>query len=350
MSIDLKSAANNLSGQTKKFQIALYYTDNEDRAKRMLNGSYLDLYLIKGRFSSSNIYGAFIIFLNIPNLRVANIYTAVSRSFELAEIKTNHDWYSFEQRLVEIAKKRDFDDVITSNVNESLLKSLTTEKINELLQSIEHGGGISLNHDFRQFFSDVTGFKNVQFSLDYEKISSLAMELQSITSTKISDVQLKNQKEDVIVEKIDDFDDVSQSKGARHIIKGALILSPVSGKEVSELVVGDRVMISIIDRGDEAIEFLKTFRAYKDDGATKPVIGQIVSINHTTYYKIYAIVAEGVYVKIVEEEGFVKVAMDSTYYDMQNVNYGKESDRNKMILYMLSGFFLILLTLLFFNL
>ncbi|MCL2154865.1 MAG: hypothetical protein FWH53_04290, partial [Leptospirales bacterium] len=154
MPIDLESATSNLSEQTKRLQIALYYTfDDEDKAKRMINGSYFDLYLIKAKFSSSNVYGAFILFLNIPNLRVANIYSIISRSFEVADIKTNQDWHSFEGRLVEIVKKGDFDEEMTSNVKETLAKSLNMQEVDQLSKLLEQDNGIAINHNFQKFFS-----------------------------------------------------------------------------------------------------------------------------------------------------------------------------------------------------
>ena len=78
MPSDLDSAANSLSEQTKKLQIALYYTfGDEDKAKKMVNGTYLDLYVIKGKFSSSSVYGAFVVFLNASHMLcgVGSVYS-----------------------------------------------------------------------------------------------------------------------------------------------------------------------------------------------------------------------------------------------------------------------------------
>ncbi|MCL1864984.1 MAG: hypothetical protein FWF73_04155 [Spirochaetes bacterium] len=345
MPIDLESAASNLSEQTKRLQIALYYTSGDDeKAKKMINGTYLDLFLIKAKFSSSSVYGAFIIFLNIPNLRVENIYSIISRSFEIADIKTTQTWRNFEDRLVDTAKKGDFDEVMTAKVNEALAKSLNMQEIDQFSQLIDQDNGIAVSHNFQKFFSDVTGYQNVTFSVDYEKISSLSMELQSITSTKITNLKIKNKKEDVNVEAIDDSDDPLAGKDVRLLVRGALILSPIKGKDISELIIGDKVMISVIDKGEKAIELLKAFNAYNEENRTaKPIVGRIVSISHTTDFKIHAIVAKGIYVKIVEEENFIKVAMDSTYYGMQFANEEKASKKNKMTIYILTAIFLVLL-------
>jgi hypothetical protein len=281
--------------------------------------------------------------LNIPNLKVANIYSIISRSFEVAEIKTTQDWRSFEDRLLATARKEDFDDVMTSKVNDTLAKSLNMQEVTKFLQLLDKDNGIAVNHDFQKFFSDVTGYQNLEFSMDYDKISSLTMELQSQTSEKMSGPKEKKQAEDVNIESIDDPDDPLAGKDVRLVVRGALILSPIKGKDISELVVGDKVMISVVDTSRKAADLLKAFNAYKDDGTPKPIAGRIISINHTTDYKIHAIVAKGIYVRIIEEENFIKVAMDSTYYGMQLVNDDQASKTNKRNIYILSGILFLLL-------
>ena len=339
MPVDLESAASSLSEQTKKLQIALYYTDDDDKAKKMVSGSFLDLYLIKGKFSSSNVYGAFVIFLNFVNLRVANVYSIISRSYEIAEIKTNQEWRTFEARLVEVVKKGDFDEVMTSKVNEILTKSMGMQEITQLSHLLDRDNGIAVNHNFQRFFSDVTGFQKLEFSVDYEKISSLSMELYSATSEKISNQKL-NQKLQSKAEEANadaeenETDDPLSGKDVRLLVKGSLILSPIKGRNIAELAVGDIVMISVFDDEENSAEFLKAFNAYNEDGTIKPISGRIISVKHTTKYEIYAIVAKGVYVRIIEVENFIKVAMDPTHYEAQVV---EDLRSNKTTIYIISG-------------
>ncbi|HNX23763.1 MAG TPA: hypothetical protein PKG60_06915 [Spirochaetota bacterium] len=347
MPSDLESAANSLSEQTKKLQIALHYTfGDEEKAKKMLNGTYLDLYAVKGKFSSSSVYGAFIVFLNTSYIRVVNSYSLISRSFEISDIKTNQDWRNFEKQLVEISKKTGFDEAMTSKLRDSMNKALTIQEITKFAKLIEQDDGIAVNHNFQKFISDVTGFQNVELSVDYEKISSIAMELNSVTSTKISDAA-ESAKEKVAEDdiKIEKLDDPLEGKEVKLILNGALILSPIKGKEISELSIGDRIMISIIDKSPRAADLLKAFNAFRDDGSAKPIAGRIVSIKHLTDYKIFAIVAKGIYIKIVEEEDFIKVAMDPTYYNTQSSTDEADGKKNRMLMFILAGVFFVLVTI-----
>jgi hypothetical protein len=103
-------------------------------------------------------------------------------------------------------------------------------------------------------------------------------------------------------------------------------------------------MISIIDNDDKAVELLQAFNAYNEDGTTKPIAGRIVSITHTTGYEIYAIVAKGIYARIVEEESFIKVAMYSPNFGVKD---DRDAKRNKLIIYILSLIFTLLLIAIF---
>jgi len=346
MPSDLDSAANSLSEQTKKLQIALYYTfGDEDKAKKMLNGSYLDLYVIKGKFASSSVYGAFIVFMNTAYLRVVNSYSMLSRSFEVSDVKTTLDWRTFEKQLVEISRKNGFDEALTAKMKDSMGKALTIQEITKFAKLIEQDDGIAVNHNFQKFISDVTGFQNVELSVDYEKISSISMELNSTTGTKIpasEPVKEKQQEEDVKVEKLDD---PLEGKEVKLILNGALILSPIKGKDISELVIGDRIMISIIDKSSKASDVLKAFNAVREDGSAKPIAGRIVSIKHAEDYKLFAIVAKGIYVKIEEEENFIKVAMDPTYYNNQSPTEDADNKKNKMTMFILAGVFFVLVAI-----
>jgi len=347
MPSDLDSAANSLSEQTKKLQIALYYTfGDEEKAKKLVNGSSLDLFVIKGKFSSSSVYGAFLVFLNYEYLRVVNSFAMISRSFEISDIKTNQDWRNFERQLVDISQKNGYDEAMTSKMMDSMGKALTIQEITKFSKLITQDDGITVNHSFQKFISDVTGFQNVELSVDYEKTSSIAMELNSLTSIKISAaaeaVKEKIKEAEVKVEKLDN---PLEGKEVKLILSGAMILSPIKGKDISELVIGDRIMISVIDKSPKAKDVLNAFSAFREDGSPKPIAGRIVSIQHAEDYKIFAIVAKGIYIKIGEEEDFIKVGMDPTYYNTQSSTEEADSKKNRMLMYILAGVFFVLVTI-----
>ena len=162
------------------------------------------------------------------------------------------------------------------------------------------------------------GLQNVQMTVDYEQITSVDMELYSTSSTKISAIEAQKRKEEEEKKKqarisIDDENPLAD-RDVKLLLQGNVILSPIKGKDIGSVTVGDRIRISITDRNPKAVQVAKAFNAYKDDGTLLPVSGRIVYIKHMAPngYKIYAIVAKGIYIKIDEEEDNIKIALDQS--------------------------------------
>lgn len=352
MNNELEAAASNFSEQAKKLQIALYYTHNdEDKAKKMLNDAYKDMIVLKGRFSSASVYGAFIIFINSVYLKVMNSFALVSKSFELADLKTAIDWRNFEKQLDLVLKKGGLDEVFTTQVRENISKNLTIQELTKLINLISINDAIAANHTFQKFLSDVTGFQNIELSLDFESISSLAMELHSITAMKIPPAELaRGQLEEKALQdiKIERIEDSIEGKEIKLMLNGALILSPIKGKDIGKLAVGDRIMISIIDRNPRAVDVAKAFNAYDSEGNMKPIPGRIVSIKHDQYLRIMAIVAKGIYMKIIEEEENIKVAMDPAYYSPGGKHAHDDAKNNRAMVIILSIVFVFLVGIILF--
>lgn len=342
---DLESVASNFSEQSKKLQIAMYYTyGDDDKARKMLSGAYMDLFVIKGRFSSSSVYGAFILFLNLDYSKLIHLYAIADRSDETSEIKTSKDWRNFEKEIFEINNDGNFDEVFTGELKGYLNKIVNMKEFPKLVKLMEQDDGIAVNHEFQRLLSDSTGYQSIDVSIDYEKISSLSMEMHSVTSSKVSPADLakgraRQQTTEIKIEKLDD---PLEGKDVKLILNGALILSPIKGKDISNLVEGDRIRISLVDNNPKAIEVAKAFDAYDESGKFKPITGRIISKKHDGAYTFFAIVARGIYVKIVEEEDRIKVSMDPAFYSNTKAGDPGEGSRNSISL-ILSGLVFIVL-------
>ena len=156
----------------------------------------------------------------------------MSKSFELSELKTAVDWRNFERQLDLVQKKGGIDEIFSSQIKDNISKRLTIQELTKFVRLIEAKDEISLGHNFQKFLTDVTGFQNIVLSLDYEESSSLAMELHSITSTKLSPAELakgQNQQPQPEV-KVEKIDDALEGREIKLMLNGALILSPIKGK------------------------------------------------------------------------------------------------------------------------
>jgi len=343
---ELEAAASNFSEQAKKHQIALYYTfGDEEKAKKMVNNAYTDLHVIKAYYSSSSVYGAFIIFLNTVYLKAVHAYTLVTRSFDLVDMKTSRDWRSFERMLMDIAKQGHQDDMFTNQLRDQIMKGFTFQEISNISKLIDQDNQIAANHYLQKFISALTGLQNMELSADYEKISSLSMEIYSLTSTKLSPAELtKGQGKEAPAAdvKIEKTEDVLEGKEIKLILSGALILSPIKGKDISTLVVGDRIMISIVDPNPRGIDVARAFNAYDPEKGIRPIPGRIVSLKYDGAYNIVAIVAKGIYIKIIEEESNIKIGMDPAHYSPEGGKKDDEGGKSGLTLAVLAVIFIAL--------
>ncbi len=320
MGDNIESAVSNLSVETKKLEIASYYTHgNLEKAKEMLAGTYKDVFALKVVFTSS-VYGAALIFLNNIYLEASSCYIIISHSFDVGDIKTNVEWKMFEKSIAENIERKEHDDILSNQLREGLLSALNIEQCGKIKSLVDQNDAIAINHIFQNILQDKAGFHKVNVSVDVELISSLDMEISSTSSKKINPNELKGEtkeeeeKKDVKNDEAAKEDNPLSGKEVKLVLRGSLILSPIKGREVSKLVIGDRVKISIIDKSTKAISVAKAFNAISEDGKMHPINGRIVSIKYDDKngYKIFAIVAKAIYMQIDEEEKNLKVAMDDT--------------------------------------
>lgn len=318
----LDKAVDSLAEQKKKHDIAMYYTHHDsENAKNMIAGSYKDLYVIKVKFSVSTTYGAFIAFFNMPYCTLMHADVIMSHSYIVDDLKTIVPWQDFEKKMEEINIQGGHDSELTSRMKADLFHTFTiqlgaNQRANELKKHLEMNDQITANRIIQKFILDKCGFQNVNPSVDYEQISSLDLELFSVTSKKLdkellsSESEKKEEGPHVELEEESDEDAIDK-KDVQLILRGSLILSPIKGKELSAVEVGDKIKVTMDNANPKAVTVAKAFKAY-DDGKILPVTGRVVSIRHLPDggYKIFCIIAKGIYIKIEEEEEGIKIAAE----------------------------------------
>ncbi len=354
MSDEMKNATSKLEEQSKKHKIALYYMGgDEERARQMEEGKILDLYVVKGNFSSSSLNGAFLVFLESTYFKFVHGFTVLLKTYELEELKTSRDWRSFEKELVEVDSRVESDKTLSNQVRDSMGAALTIQEITSLCKKFSSSDSIGINSDFKKIITDAAGLQNVKLQIDYEKISSLSMELHSLTSIKLTNAQLaafsrdsKDSNENIDIETVDD---PLVGRDVKLVLKGTLVLSPIKGKHIGSLVEGDRILVSIVDSNPKAAEVLKAFKAYDEEGNISPIPGRVIASSKENGYIVHVIVAKGIYVKIFEEEENIKVALDPVYSSSEGGESPEEVKKNGIKMLVLGLVFLTLVgTALFF--
>jgi hypothetical protein len=320
---DISGQADSLPDQQRKLDIAMYYTHHDDeKARNMVDGKYKDIFVIKVKFSISTTYGAFIAFFNIPYCSIIHSFVIMSHSYVVDDLKTTSPWRVFEKQMEDIDKQGGHDGELTSKMRTDLSQTFTiqvgaNQRANELKKNLEQNDQITANRIIQNFIHDKFGFININPSVEYEQISSLEMELYSATSKKLDKELLSpdsyKKKAEPDVKKTDeqsDEDDINK-KDIQLILKGNLILSPIKGKDIAGVETGDRIKITLDNSSPKAVTVAKAFKAY-EEGKILPITGRVASIRHLTDggYKIFCIIAKGIYVKIEEEEEGIKIAVE----------------------------------------
>lgn len=323
-----------MSTQQRDLEIALYYTDYDmDNAKAMVLGEYKDQYALKGVFYSATLRGAFLIFFNVFRQSSSNIYFALSSASSIDTLDPETPWQDFESTLVEIYNSEKSDPIQTSQILNLLLPSMNFEFNKEIRKYLGSEDVTMVNFRFKKLLEDKLGIQQVQLTLALEALSSLDMELMSISSEKLDLDSIKKKRsagESKLSEIIDftrKIDDPLEGQDVQLLLNGSLVLSPIKGKNVTDLVEGDEVKVTISEKSQRAVEIGRVFNVYDDKtGTFAPIRGRVfINTRNKNDNEIYVSIAKGIFVKAVEEEN-VKIAVVVSYGQEKNEDVKKKKD------------------------
>ena len=303
-------------------KIALHYTsDDIEKAKQMISGSYRDLFVIKGTFTSSSLYGAFLLFLHQTWGRLLNLYVIATQSYSIEMIDCSADWKLFEKDMSEEFAKGTHDNVLSHTLQDEFDKKICFTFAKNFTELLKTDDSIKINHLFQRLIQDTLSLQRVDVNIEYQPISSLDMETHSTSIKKIDlesiskDDKNKDEKSDDIEVEDSDVEPEAGKDKIDLILNCSLILSPIKGKHISNIQAGDRIMISITDKSPKAVSVAKAMNACDEEGNLKPVSARIKTVKYIPNegYKFYALIAKGILAKIIEEEDNIKISMDPVY-------------------------------------
>jgi hypothetical protein len=308
------------SESSREYKIACYYTNgDETRARQMMAGDLKDICVIKAKFYSTTSTGAFIVFFNHLYLSLNSMYPVIAGSQSLHTLDPDADWVAFEEHLRDSVGRNEHDDVLCNHFKNVFISAFSLQFAGEIQKLIQAGDKEGLSKFFMLFVHDRLGFQRVKMNVSFEFISSLDMELNSLTSRKI--IEFKERKDDKAegephIELDGGDDEVLKEKEVKLVLAGSLILAPIKGRDIGLLIMGDRIKVKIVDRNPKAVHVAKAFNAYDEDGF-HPITGRIVSIRHRADggYKIFVLIAKGIFVMIGETEENIKVAVDMSFME-----------------------------------
>jgi hypothetical protein len=318
---------NNTGGSAEdpdyRTSIALFYTGGDvQKAGEMLDGTYRDIHALKAYFTSATLSGAFIIFYNIKHLKLVDSFVHVTSGVAGKNPDPGLSWWEFEKAVNNAVRNEEHDDILGRTLRDGITRSFSIGFITDLNKYLENEDDISLNRLLQKVVQDSLGLQRVEMKVLAESTTSLDVEIKSLTTRKLDRQTLETQKMNAAGQ-VRAIEGEAASNvpregvdGVKLILKASFILSPIKGKDVAKLQVGDRIRINLVDRNPRAVSVAKAFNAYDEqNNKFLPVNARIKQIEKIegNGTEIYALLAKGVLARIVEEEDNIKVAMDPNY-------------------------------------
>ena len=334
---------NHKYNDTMKHAIALYYTKgDEENADNMVRGEHDDLHIIKIKFSAPDGYGSFILFINRLFLELQNLYCVITTSYEADDIKHTVPWLEFEESISEAFNLEGINEMQIINMGQIIHDACTPSFVDEMINFITIEDREALAYLIDRIIIKKFGLIKTKVQADFETTSSLEMELLSMFSVKLEPEEFEKTQEteedtmgleleqstgdisaegiipdsdetvgileEELPEEIIDISNEFDATYVRHVFKGDLVLSPIKGMHISGLVVKDKIKIKLSVKSETTVRIAQAFNAYKD-GKMQSIIGEIVSFRRKPKggYKIFLSIAEGIVVKIDEDEENIKV-------------------------------------------
>ncbi len=316
-----------LGEKTKQVDMAMKYTRGDIlKAKEMASGQYLDVMVVKGKFLVENkgVSGVFLAFFNYIQEYIANVTCIMSSKSSLYEkTRVFDDWKSLARDLQAFKESSDIVDsqnftyfLIDSFVGYDVFPDVQERNLDDLTRTVSEIIGKSFNAG------------TVKCQIELEPTSSLAMELAGVR-IDIPGMEGQDIKE-IVAE--DERITMIESE-AKFVIEGTAVLSPVKGKNVNDLIAGDKIRVILTGKDMVSEKILRLLGAYDAEGVRQPITGRIkakVPFEKGGYI-LYALVAKGVLAKIFEEEN-VKLMIDQPQDDFA----GKASELDNRIFYIIA--------------
>ena len=331
------------SEKTKHLNIALKYTDSDmERAKLMIAGQYNDVKVIKGKFSieQESIFGLMIIFINIPNRYIMHFNSFIQPNESIvAKASIFDSWKAFNSDLTNFIKVEENNAIPTIDFSKQIPVSLENSNF---YSELETDNLENLTKIFKDSVNKFYRTNSADCKINIDNTNSLTMEL--------SNIRIETPKKSTGPESNAEYAEkiaAIESKAA-YVLNGRIIISPIKGKHISEIKIGEKIKILLTSNDSRNKQVAKSLKALSEDNEILPISMRITEkfpMEKKGYY-IYGLIAKNVLVKIIEEED-VKIETDTIQKVTKSVKDEKNKPDSKTLIYiiLLIGLLFIILLL-----
>jgi len=275
-------------------------------------------FFVKGRFKAGtqNLFGILSIQFD-QNGGILNNNIVITSFSDIYNISTDESWKKFEDTVTQYKWKGTYNTSLTNSLQAQLEKLKQDTSYNEQLFSFvstadDSGVSISIYDLLNRILHDK------QLLLD-TRIEKVSRDIVIETKMKKNTEEAENKAETARTASF------AYGKDAQ-VISASPILSPVKGKPIYDLRIGDRIMIKPDASNQTAQHFIELYHL-RLDNRVKPVPAEIVDIkaeSKTSPIEIICRINQSYYAKCFEDERQVKLRIydpriDGIYnFDPQN--------------------------------
>jgi hypothetical protein len=248
--------------------------------------------ILKGRFKAldTNSFGLFIIFINDDLRTVENLIAVVSHFSSIYDVEPSLPWYYLEENLINLKWKGDISVNITIDLQNYLESSLDRDRGNELYMLVKNNDSTKIESLLQAILIKPLNDRNIQVDTVSEYVSNTEMNIKRAERNKPAAKEEKTQQPQP-VEKVKNAVDIN------------LVLAPVSGIPVYELMKGDKIMVKINDKLPKGKYYIDMLGA-RVDGSIIPIPAEVAEIrrNENNEYTILCKINDDIYGRAVETE------------------------------------------------
>ncbi len=260
-------------------------------------------YIVKGRFrgTSTNTYGVFIIFINIAQKMLENVFVAASHFSSIYDNSPEMRWDTFEEKITTMKWKGELSTNISHDLELLLGNALKPDSIEEIIDAIKINDTGKIEHFLMGIVSKGLMDKSTEVEVKVEKVSHSDI-------IKAKDERARREKEEREAKQREELRKAEEERFK--VEEGAVILdispviAPVSGIPIYEAQPGDAIMVKIDASTDRGNYFIDLLNARSTEGDVLPVKAIIkdVFMNALGEYELLTEIGPGIYGRTIIEE------------------------------------------------
>lgn len=289
-----------MGDENKKITQALKLAGNDrEKAKKLASGELKDVRCVSGKFcvSQADIFSFFQLFFNIDDGRLMAVTLALFNDRSTYEKNNLPDsWKLFYTIIKQTREKQSSPDSADFTIH--LVESVEGY---QLFYDVQDNDSGRIGDTMREIVAKSFSFDADECQIELEDICSMELVDNKIPIDKLpkSGGSSSSQDEKPEIERL-----------AAHTVEGALVISPVSGKYINDIVPGDMIKVMLVNTDEISMKIAAALNAISEDGEYLPIKGRVKEITSLGKdgYRVYCLIAKNILARIIEEEN-IKVEL-----------------------------------------